>query len=121
MRNIVIILFVSIAMYSCTTAPKNSLELNRTKVIVWQLMKVDDFYSRQSVLDSTWKFKKKNVELYQQVFALNKVSAADFYKAIDFYEKHPIAFKELMDSVAMLSKREKLVQAPIKKLPPKHK
>ena len=108
MRNIIIIIIVSLVLYSCDTPTKNILELNTMKVIVWQLMKVDDFYSRQSVLDSTWKSKKKNVELYQQVFALNKVTAVDFYKTMDFYEKHPVAFKELMDSVTMLSKREKI-------------
>ena len=121
MRNIISIIIVSLGLYSCETAPKNILELNKIKVIVWQLMKVDDFYSRQSVLDSTWKSKKKNVELYEQVFALNNVTAVDFYKSMDFYEKHPIAFKELMDSVAVLSKREKIVQPPLKKAPPKHK
>jgi hypothetical protein len=75
--------------------------------IVWELMQSDGYYSKISFQDSTLKGKRKNVEMYQQIFELNKVTAKDFYSSIDFYEKHPLLFKELMDSVAAISKREK--------------
>ena len=76
--------------------------------IVWELMQSDGYYSKISFLDSTLKGKRKNVEMYQQIFDLNKVTPKDFYTSIDFYEKHPLLFKELMDSVAAISKREKI-------------
>jgi hypothetical protein len=37
------------------------------------------------------------------------VSSVQFYNTIDYLQKHPIEFKEVMDSVTALSKREKLV------------
>ncbi len=76
--------------------------------IVWELMQSDGYYSKISFLDSTLKGKRKNVEMYQQIFELNKVTAKDFYNSIDYYEKHPLLFKELMDSVTAISKREKI-------------
>ena len=75
--------------------------------VVWQLMQADEYYTRVSVVDSSWKADKKNIEFYQQIFDLNKVDRVDFYNTIDYLQRHPIEFKELMDSVNELSKREK--------------
>ena len=44
---------------------------------------------------------------YQQIFDLNKVDRAQFYKQIEYLEGNPVEFKVLMDSVNELSKREK--------------
>jgi hypothetical protein len=79
------------------------------KVVIWQLMQADEYYTRASLLDSTLKINRKNIQMYQQIFDLNKVSSVQFYNTIDYLEKHPIQFKEVMDSVTALSKREKLV------------
>jgi hypothetical protein len=70
-------------------------------------MQADEYYTRVSLVDSTWKIDKKNVEFYQQIFDLNKVDRVEFYNTIDYLQKHPIEFKELIDSVNELSKREK--------------
>ena len=77
------------------------------KVIVWQLMQADEYYSRASLLDTTWKLSKKNVQMYQQIFNLNKVDRIEFYNTINYLERHPVEFKQLMDSVNEVSKREK--------------
>jgi hypothetical protein len=79
------------------------------KLVIWQLMQADEYYTRASLLDSTMRINKKNIQLYQQIFDLNKVSSVQFYNTIDYLEKHPILFKEVMDSVTALSKREKSV------------
>jgi hypothetical protein len=80
------------------------------KVVVWQLMEADDYYTRVSLLDSTWRLQRKNVEMYQQVFDLNKVDRVVFNNTINYLERHPIEFKRLMDSVNEVSKREKNIQ-----------
>ena len=48
--------------------------------------------------------------MYQQIFDLNKVDRVAFYHTIDYLERHPIEFKQLMDSANEVSKREKLQQ-----------
>ena len=82
-------------------------QVETMQTVVWQLMQADEYYTRVSVIDSTWKADKKNVEFYQQIFDLNKVDRVEFYKTIDYLQRHPIEFKELIDSVNELSKREK--------------
>jgi hypothetical protein len=87
---------------------KAQLSTDKMKVIIWQLMQADEYYTRASLLDSTMKINRKNVQMYQQIFDLNKVTSVQFYTTIGYLEQHPIEFKIVMDSVTALSKREKL-------------
>ena len=109
MRNIISLSLFCLLISSCSPSKKQSakIEFNTMKLVVWQLMKADEFYIRSSVADPTVIPSKKNVEYYQQIFDLYKIDRVQFYKDIDFYESHPIEFKTLMDSVNELSKREK--------------
>jgi hypothetical protein len=109
MRNSTNFLLFFLFVTACSPSKKqtNSIELDKMKLVVWQLMKADEFYIRSSVTDSTVIPSKKNVQYYQQIFDLYKIDRVAFYKDIEFYESHPIEFKILMDSVNELSKREK--------------
>jgi hypothetical protein len=89
------------------SAKDKRVDMKTMQTVVWQLMQADEYYSRVSVVDSTWIAEKKNIEFYQQIFNLNKVDRVEFYNTIEYLQKHPIEFKELMDSVNELSKREK--------------
>ncbi|MEY4052411.1 MAG: DUF4296 domain-containing protein [Chitinophagia bacterium] len=102
------VIFFCILLGCQTKAAKDKrLDMKTMQTVVWQLMQADEYYTRVSLVDSTWKADKKNIEFYQQIFDLNKVDRVDFYNTIDYLQRHPIEFKELMDSVNELSKREK--------------
>jgi hypothetical protein len=110
MRIYIVSFLVAIFVLSCSekNRQKEAIPLNTMKVVILQLMKADEHYMRVSALDSNWRIQHKNVQFYQQIFDLNKVDRVQFYQQIEYLEKHPIEFKELMDSVNELSKREKL-------------
>ena len=91
-----------------SSQPKGGIPIDKMKVVVLQLMKADEHFSRVSAVDSTWRIQKKNLVFYQQIFDLNKVDRAQFYKQIEYLEGNPVEFKILMDSVNELSKREKI-------------
>jgi len=110
MRNALLIFLLAVLSCKSTNTKDNLIDINKMKVIVWQLMQVDEYYTRASLLDSNWKLGKKNVQMYQQIFDLNKVDRVAFYKTIGYLERHPIEFKKLMDSANEVSKREKLQQ-----------
>jgi hypothetical protein len=102
------ILFSCIILGCQTKSAKDRrVDMKTMQTVVWQLMQADEYYTRVSVVDSTWKADKKNIEFYQQIFDLNKVDRVEFYNTINYLQRHPIEFKELMDSVNELSKREK--------------
>ena len=115
MRKYIQFSLICFLIFSCKQDKKQIklIEFYKMKLVVWQLMKADEFYIRSSVGDSTVKTNKKNVQYYQQIFNLNNIDRTDFYKNIEYYESHPIEFKVLMDSVNELSKREKNIIKPI--------
>ena len=86
-----------------------TIPMDKMKVVVWQLMNADEHYARVSLVDSSWRASKKNVQLYQQIFDLNKIDRVAFYQQIDYLKTHPEEFKILIDSVAEFSKREKKI------------
>jgi len=106
MKKLIILSFILIGCQTKVAKDKR-VDMKTMQTVVWQLMQADEYYTRVSVIDSTWKIDKKNVEFYQQIFDLNKVDRAEFYNTIDYLQRHPIEFKELIDSVNELSKREK--------------
>ncbi len=108
MKKLILFAFIGWS-YSCSNVDQKMkrLDMKTMQKVVWQLMQADEYYTRVSIVDSTWKIRKKNIEFYQQIFDLNKVNRVDFYNTIDYLQRHPVEFKELMDSVNELSKREK--------------
>jgi hypothetical protein len=106
---IIILLFCFSACQTNQGTSKKLIPFDKFKIVVWQLMKADDYYVRKAVLDSTWRLNKTNIELYNKVFSFHKVTVNDFYSTLEYYEKRPLLFQELMDSVESVSKKEKIV------------
>ena len=109
MRKLLLYLGIAILVIACNSkqSPKDLLPFKTMQTVVWQLIKADEVYTRVSPLDSNWSKQRKNVQFYQQIFDYNKVDREQFYKTMDYLERHPVEFKELLDSVNELSKREK--------------
>jgi len=106
MKHLIILSFILLGC-SIPSAKDKRIDMKTMQTVVWQLMQADEYYTRVSVIDSTWKIDKKNIEFYQQIFDLNKVDRVEFYNTIDYLQRNPNEFKELIDSVNELSKREK--------------
>ena len=105
------ILIVSLFFGACAsqkTPNEALLPIELMQPIVWQLMQVDEYLSRQTLADTSIQPALEKAKYYQRVFNLNKVDRVQFYATMAYLDKHPVAMKELMDSVEALSKREKL-------------
>jgi tRNA isopentenyl-2-thiomethyl-A-37 hydroxylase MiaE len=88
--------------------PKNMVPFDKMKVVLFQLMRADEYYTRTVSADTAMQLERKNIQFYKQIFELNKVDRNDFFATLTYLQKRPIEFKELMDSAYELSKREKL-------------
>jgi phenylacetate-coenzyme A ligase PaaK-like adenylate-forming protein len=108
MRKIFIILCIFIFSCQDKEQPKNLVPFDKMKIVLYQLMKADEYYTRSVSADTAMQLEKKNIQFYKQIFELNKVDRNDFFETLTYLQKRPIEFKELMDSTYELSKREKL-------------
>lgn len=108
MKKICIVLCLFILSCQDKEQPKNMVPFDKMKVVLYQLMKADEYYTRSVSADTTMQLERKNIQFYKQIFELNKVDRNDFYETLTYLQKKPIEFKVLMDSAYELSKREKL-------------
>ncbi|GAC1399268.1 MAG: hypothetical protein NVSMB63_19170 [Sediminibacterium sp.] len=92
---------------SCHSTVNDVLPVNKMKVVMWDMMKADEWYARIKVKDSTAARRKENIRLYGQVFALNHVTREQFYHSYKYYEAHPVQFRTILDSIEACSHREK--------------
>jgi hypothetical protein len=51
---------------------------------------------------------KEDIPLYEQVFAVHKLTKKQFFESYHYYEAHPVAYKELIDSLESYANIQKL-------------
>jgi len=80
--------------------PGNVLSKEKMQAVLQDMMRADQFltdfvFSRDTSLDK----KAESIKLYNQVFAIHRVSKEEFQKSFSFYQSHPELMKALMDSI----------------------
>jgi len=87
---------------------KNVLPVNTMKVVMFDMLKADEWYARKLVGDTLMLKVKEDIPLYEQVFAVHKITKKQFYDSYHYYEAHPVAYKELVDSLESYANKQKL-------------
>ncbi len=108
MRKITVIICFFLLACQQTDQQDNRVPFDKMKLVLYQLMKADEYYTRTVSSDSVMQKERKNIQFYKQIFEMNKVNRDDFFATLTYLQKRPIEFKVLMDSAYALSKREKL-------------
>lgn len=113
MKNpMVLVCVLMVTVMSCRSGtPKEELLVpDSMKVIMWDMMRADEIYLRILAKDTTADDRKENIRLYEQVFALHKITKKQFDSSYRYYASHPNLFKRLLDSLDTyaISERSKL-------------
>jgi hypothetical protein len=94
-------------------AKSDRLPLNKMKVVMWDMFCAEEMYAKTVGTDAAAiASNKKNLQLYQQVFAANNITREVFYSNYHFYQQHPDQFRILMDSVQAYGNRVKTPPPP---------
>ena len=103
------VLFALLILIACNgRTPKNVLPVNTMKVVMFDMLKADEWYARKLIGDTLLLKVKEDIPLYEQVFAVHKISKKQFFDSYHFYEAHPVAYKELVDSLESYANNQKL-------------
>jgi len=104
-----IIALLCLGWMGCTKpgSAKKLLVLDTMKVVMWDMLKADEWHIRRIQKDSTLRAKKENIRLYEQVFAIHGITRDQFYNSFKYYESHPNECKVLFDSVEAFGTRER--------------
>ena len=104
-----IYLFAIVFLVACNNGtPKNVLPVNTMKVVMFDMLKADEWYARKLVGDTLLLKVKEDIPLYEQVFAVHKLTKKQFFDSYHYYEAHPVAYKELVDSLESFANLQKL-------------
>lgn len=106
-KNIALYFFV--LAISCTgeKIPKQVIPINDMSKIMWDLIKMDEYYIRITVKDSLNKLAKENIRLYDQVFRSYGIERKKFYDSYAYYTAHPEQYKVLIDSMESISTKQR--------------
>jgi hypothetical protein len=108
-RLIYSLLFALVLLVSCNSGtPKNVLPVNTMKVVMFDMLKADEWYARKLAGDTLMLRIKDDIPLYEQVFAIHKLTKKEFFVSYHYYESHPVAYKELIDSLETYANKQKL-------------
>ena len=105
-----IVLFSLITFFSCgnkNKIPSGILKPDKMQAVLWDVIKADVFTAEFIKKDSTKNAAAENVKLQQQIFALHKISKADFYRSYDYYKSNTEIFKKVMDSMVARAERNR--------------
>jgi Domain of unknown function (DUF4296) len=83
------------------------LDKEKMQAVMWDIIQADVYTEQFIKKDSSKKASLENMQLQNQIFALHKVTRADFYKSYDYYVSHSEGMKAILDSMSAKAERER--------------
>ena len=100
MRTVFAFFFLFLIITGCTPdRPKNVLPPEKMRLVLYDMMRVDELATERLTTDSSYALLPKNEALYHQVFAVHKTSLEQFKTSLTFYQSHPGQFKDVLDGL----------------------
>ena len=114
-RRILFIICIPLFLFACKAKSDNKsvLPINTMKLVLWDILKADEWYTQTTIRDTLHKRVNENFLYYEEVYKIHHTNKEQFYHSYKFYETHPDQFKILIDSVVAYGDRDKA-------LDPKH-
>ncbi len=121
MMRIIFLLACLVLVNSCNSKdklPADVLKPDKMQAVLWDVIKADVFTAEFIKKDSSKNAAAENLKLQQQIFAIHKISKADFYRSYDYYKANSEIFKQVMDSMVVRAERDKYNKTIIAPLTP---
>ena len=97
--------FLAFANSACKS--KNSIPIDKMKVVFWDLALADEFTGYYIKLDTLKNLDSAINSNYYRVLAMHDVSLEDFNREVKFYTSNPDKYRILMDSVTAYGNRQR--------------
>ena len=107
-------LLVGLALFSsCKNQdklPSGILKPQKMQAVLWDVIKAEAFTTDFIKKDTAKNTAAENLKLQQQIFAIHKITKAEFYSSYDYYKTNAPAFKKIMDSMITQAERSRNVK-----------
>ncbi len=109
---VTVVLCISFLLFmqmSCNNGPSKAvIPIDSMKLIMWDMMKADEWFSRKVIKDTNANRNKEDVKLYEMVFKVYGITKERYYSSYRYYEGRPVSFKRLIDSLEAYANRERI-------------
>lgn len=95
----ILIVFVFTACSRKNKIPEGILSPQKTRIIMWYLMRADEYANSYLYKNDTVDLKTERFSLYEQIFRLHSTNREKFKKSISFYQARPDLLKVITDSL----------------------
>jgi hypothetical protein len=116
MRKIPILLIGLALLSSCGNKeklPAGILKPEKMQAVLWDVIKAEVYTSDFIKKDSSKNATTENLKLHQQIFAIHKITRADFYTSYDYYKTNTVEFRKIIDSMVTQAERKKDIKPKI--------
>lgn len=103
----VIILILLVAGCSENSSSDGILAKEKMQAVMWDIIGADVFTEQFVKKDTLKNARIENMQLQNRIFALHKVSRADYYKSYDYYVAHTDLMRVILDSMTNKAQRER--------------
>ena len=79
--------------------PGGVLLQEQMRMVMWDLMRADEYVTNFILKDSTLNRKAESIKLYEQVFQMHGTSQERFKQSLAFYQSRPDLLKPITDSL----------------------
>jgi hypothetical protein len=104
------LLAATVILFSCRSKnniPDGVIKPAKMQVVLFDVIRADNFVFQYVTKDSSKKPEAELAKLQQQIFAVHKISRADYYKSYEFYKAHPDIMQPMLDSLINITTRNK--------------
>jgi hypothetical protein len=102
-----VIVFLLLSCSSENEIPKEILKPEAMQLVTWDMLQADELATQNKNADTSINLEKESFRLYEQVFAIHKISKDQYYKSYKYYQQHPSLYKRMMDGVRTIAEKEK--------------
>ncbi|MEP7236224.1 MAG: DUF4296 domain-containing protein [Ferruginibacter sp.] len=110
------VLFLFISCGNKDKVPSDILKPEKMQAVLWDVIKADAYTTEFIKNDTAKNAEAENIKLQQQIFAIHKITKADFYNSYDYYKSNTVLFKKMLDSMILQAERNKNTKVKTKPL-----
>lgn len=102
------LLFSVVILSSCggkNKIPSGVLKQKEMKLVMWDMIKADEFVRNFVARDSSKNKKEESIKLYEEIFSLHKTNKETFDKSLHFYQAHPDLYMGIIDSLNTMQRQ----------------
>ena len=79
--------------------PNGVLPKLKMQAVMWDMIQADEFLKDYVFKDSTLNDTLESIKVYEKVFALHNTDRVTYDSSFNYYRRHPLVMKEMLDSL----------------------